>query len=75
MRQALLIVFVIIVLMLLRKGRGRARRTKEDRDSPAGHLPERMVECAFCGVNSPVSENVRKLGRYYCCEQHRDADA
>ena len=73
MRQALLIVFVAVILMLLRKSR--TRRVKEDRDSPVGHLSERMVECAFCGINSPVSESVWKLGRYYCCEQHRDADA
>ncbi|KFB76948.1 PP0621 family protein [Accumulibacter sp.] len=32
--------------------------------------PERMVQCAHCGVNQPVSESVLANGRYYCCAAH-----
>lgn len=31
---------------------------------------ERMVECARCGVNQPVSESILADGRYYCCAAH-----
>jgi uncharacterized protein len=32
--------------------------------------PERMVECARCGVNQPVSESILADDRYYCCPAH-----
>ncbi|MCM8612706.1 PP0621 family protein [Accumulibacter sp.] len=40
---------------------------------------ERMVQCAHCGVNQPVSESLLANGRYYCCAAHlresgRDGD-
>jgi hypothetical protein len=28
---------------------------------------ERMVQCAHCGVNQPVSESILANDRYYCC--------
>ena len=31
---------------------------------------ERMVECAHCGVNQPVSESILANHRYYCCAAH-----
>ncbi|KFB65882.1 MAG: hypothetical protein CAPSK01_004721 [Candidatus Accumulibacter vicinus] len=31
---------------------------------------ERMVPCAHCGVNQPVSESILANGRYYCCAAH-----
>ncbi|SBT03153.1 conserved hypothetical protein [Candidatus Accumulibacter aalborgensis] len=31
---------------------------------------ERMVQCARCGVNQPVSESILANGRYYCCAAH-----
>jgi uncharacterized protein len=31
---------------------------------------ERMVQCAHCGVNQPVSESLLANGRYYCCTAH-----
>jgi len=42
-----------------------------------GQLPppqreaERMVKCAYCGVNQPVSESILAGGNYYCCAAHR----
>jgi uncharacterized protein len=31
---------------------------------------ERMVQCAHCGVNQPVSESILADDRYYCCAAH-----
>ncbi len=31
---------------------------------------ERMVQCAHCGVNQPISESLLANGRYYCCAAH-----
>jgi uncharacterized protein len=66
MRQALLVLLVIVVLVFLRK-----KATPRDSGrAPEGNVPERMVECAHCGVNLPISESVRARGRHYCCEDH-----
>ena len=43
------------------------------RERRASREPERMVTCAHCGVNQPVSESVMVDGRYYCCQEHRRA--
>jgi len=45
-----------------RKSAGAAAR----RDGEA----ERMVQCAHCGVNQPVSESLLVNDRYYCCAAH-----
>jgi len=42
------------------------------------HAPrevERMVTCAYCGVNQPVSESLLADGQYYCSPEHRRAAA
>ncbi|MDR1275662.1 MAG: hypothetical protein LBL72_04685 [Candidatus Accumulibacter sp.] len=71
MRQAFLILLVLVVFFLLRrKSTPRARRR-----APGDDRPERMVECARCGVNLPISESIRARGRYYCSEDHRERDA
>jgi uncharacterized protein len=34
--------------------------------------PERMVDCARCGLHLPASEALLDgAGRPYCCEEHR----
>ncbi|HZX32768.1 MAG TPA: PP0621 family protein [Rhodocyclaceae bacterium] len=32
---------------------------------------ERMVACAYCGVNQPLSESLAVEDRFYCCDAHR----
>ncbi len=68
MKFLLLIVLVIAVLLVLRKLQG-ARQKSPSRSSPAA--AERMVACARCGVNQPVSESVLSDGKYYCGNAHR----
>ena len=67
MRYLLLIALVFLVLSLLR----RARAARSATPPPAPRAPERMVKCARCGVNQPVSESILTHGRYYCCAAHR----
>lgn len=35
--------------------------------------PEKMVNCAQCGVYLPESDSLAEGGRAYCCEAHRAA--
>jgi uncharacterized protein len=68
MKYLLLIVLIIAALLVLRKLQG-ARKNNPPRPSPAA--AERMVVCARCGVNQPVSESILSDGHYYCCNAHR----
>jgi uncharacterized protein len=47
---------------------------RRERNAAAAAQPmrevERMVECAHCGVNQPVSESILANHRYYCCAAH-----
>jgi uncharacterized protein len=70
MRQLILILIVVVAFIFLRK-RSAPRARGEDREG----VPERMVECARCGVNLPISESLQARGRHYCCEEHRAHDA
>ena len=42
--------------------------------TPTESAGERMVPCAYCGVNHPISESIVFSGKYYCTEPHRLAD-
>lgn len=67
-KLALFCLVVAVVLFALRRG---ARPRAESRPRAAQADAERMVECAYCGVNHPLSESFLATGRYYCCAQHR----
>lgn len=41
--------------------------------APQERLPERMVACAWCGVNVPEGDALRSGERNYCCAEHRSA--
>jgi len=68
MKYLFLIALLFVVLWALR--RVQATRTK-NQAPPASRASERMVKCAHCGVNQPVSESVLTNGRYYCSIAHR----
>lgn len=54
-----------------RKMRGTAGRAG---DRAAIAPPERMLDCARCGLHLPASEALRdSAGQPYCCEEHRAA--
>lgn len=63
----LLFALVLFVWWLWRKS-GSPRSTTRRRT--VLREPERMVECAHCGVNQPVSESILANDRYYCCPAH-----
>ena len=67
MKILLLIVLAIAALLVWRRMQGSPRRI---RPHPAARAAERMVKCAHCGVNQPISESVLVQGRYYCCDAH-----
>lgn len=68
MKYLLLIALFFLVLWILRKSQTFRSGGQEP---PASRAPERMVRCAHCGVNQPVSESILTRGRYYCCIAHR----
>lgn len=49
------------------------RRDDGGGQPPAERPPQRMVACAYCGVNQPADECVESGGRHYCGEAHRRA--
>ncbi len=63
----LLFALVLFVWWLWRKS---ASTRSTDRRPTNKREPERMVQCAHCGVNQPVSESILADGRYYCCPAH-----
>ena len=67
MKFLLLVALFLAVYWLLRK----AAASRSSGRQPAPRAPERMVKCAHCGVNQPVSESILTHGRYYCCNAHR----
>ena len=71
-RYLLLIGLVWVVWWLWRKS---IRARSDTGLAPkTGRQAERMVQCAHCGVNQPVSESILADDRYYCCPAHlRDA--
>ena len=67
MKYLLWIAFILIVMMILRKAQGARSR----RNAQAAQPPERMVSCAVCKLNQPLSESLFLDGRYYCCAAHQ----
>jgi uncharacterized protein len=67
MKFLLLVALFLAVYLLWRK----AAASRSSARPPAPRAPERMVKCAHCGVNQPVSESILTHGRYYCCNAHR----
>jgi len=61
------IALILVVWWLWRKTRNPGTDAV---DPPAQGEAERMVQCAYCGVNQPVSESLLDQGRYYCCATH-----
>ena len=67
MKFLLLMALFFVVWWLLRK----ASASRAAGRQPPARAPERMVKCAHCGVNQPVSESILTHGHYYCCNAHR----
>lgn len=67
----LLAAFVLLVVGFLRQ----ARTARSAHTPPPARAPERMVKCAYCGVNQPVSESILTHGKYYCSDAHRQQAA
>ena len=57
---------VVWILIRLAKGSAPARK-------PHKKVGD-MVRCSHCGVYLPRSEAIQDGERYFCCQDHRDAD-
>ncbi len=63
-----------LILSLLEKARHtdlRRRSTDIDEEPDKGGI---MVRCEQCGLHVPKGEALERDGKFYCCEEHRDAD-
>ncbi|HRD93240.1 PP0621 family protein [Accumulibacter sp.] len=67
-KYLLLIGLACVFWWLWRKSRASSRGEAGTRT--VQREAERMVQCARCGVNQPVSESILADGRYYCCAAH-----
>ncbi len=70
MKYLLLLALIFLVVWVLRKSLKFPVVRGERTESPSSSSVERMVQCAHCGVNQPVSESIQKDGCYYCCRAH-----
>lgn len=61
----------VVIWLLWRVRRAGGPESLSARD-PA---PEKMVQCAQCGVYLPLSDSVGEEPRNYCCEAHRQLGA
>ncbi|MDR1709979.1 MAG: hypothetical protein LBS70_09710 [Candidatus Accumulibacter sp.] len=68
----LLIVLVLAVLWFFRQPKNRPAKSRPAEKPSAGREPERMVECARCGLYLPESESVPDGAAHYCCAEHRE---
>jgi uncharacterized protein len=67
MKYLLLLALIAVVWWAWQKRRERPARPS--RKSP--REAERMVACAHCGVNVPLSESVAEGSEHFCGEAHR----
>ncbi|MDR3221379.1 MAG: hypothetical protein LBU46_05130 [Candidatus Accumulibacter sp.] len=70
MKYVLLIGLALLILWFFRRPRNRRSRTAE---TSTARRPERMVECAHCGVHLPENESIQEGAAHYCCAEHRRA--
>jgi len=70
MRILLILIALAIIIMLVKRiwltpGTGGQRNKR---------LPGEMVQCSHCGVYLPEQEAIRDGERFYCSNEHLDAD-
>jgi uncharacterized protein len=66
---SVILIVVLIVYLLRRMASKRVESEIRSKDKPV----EDMVRCQVCGVNMPRSEAILSQGRFYCCDEHRNA--
>ena len=69
MKYLLLLALVAVAWWAWQKRRERPARPSRNAPREA----ERMVACAYCGVNVPQSESVVDGDQHFCCDAHRQA--
>lgn len=80
MRNLLILILVVAGIWWVQRAIARAKeraaeagRTGRKKGGRAVASPERIIECAHCGLNVPESEGVRDDDRFYCSDAHRIA--
>ena len=69
--RILLILIALAIIVMLVKRMWLPPRTGEPRNK---RLPGEMVQCGHCGVYLPEPEAIRDGERFYCSQEHLDAD-
>lgn len=80
MRNLLILILVVAGIWWVQRAIARAKeraaeagRTGRKKGGRTVASPERIIECAHCGLNVPESEGVRDGDRFYCSDAHRIA--
>ena len=72
-RNLLLLILVVAGVWWVQRAltRAKERAATAARAGKAAEAPERILECAHCGLNVPESDGLREGARFYCCAAHR----
>ena len=73
MKYLLWIALCVLVYWILRKNR--SDRAAAAQAAQKTRAAEKMVACAHCGINQPVSESIHVDNAYFCCREHQHAGA
>lgn len=69
-RNLLLFLLILCGIWWIRRALNKPGATAQSPERATGD-PERMVECAHCGLHVPETESLSDQGRHYCCAAHR----
>lgn len=65
MSRLIFIIIIFALVYLLFKTYRKKLRTKEQPQEI-----QKMIACAYCGINVPQNDGLLVAGKYYCCEEH-----
>jgi len=69
-----IILVALAVWIIIRLWQSRKTKSKQvSRKTPGKAIPT-MVPCAVCAMHIPDSEALKRGDKYYCSQQHLDAD-
>lgn len=72
-RLLLFILLAVVGVLVWRNFKRQLMQRQDKAGQPAAAKSERVISCAYCQVHVPESEAVGQDGRFFCCDEHRDA--
>ena len=70
-----IVLIALAVWIIFRLWQGRRDRAKQVSSKKTVKTISTMVPCAVCAMHIPESEALQRGDKYYCSQQHLDADS